>query len=238
MKIKQVIASLLLYITAAVTVAAQAPSRYELVVKDFTELLVLNSINVDYKCNPDSAGIAVFDATPQEASMIMFSNNGKNRLTIQLSDDARDRTELPVVTVYSNFLLQVENSADSLVRVVSVAPGAKFKAILMGNGRLSVHEVTANQVDASIKRGNGQMVVTGRCQSANLSNTGTGSIQADELAATNVKCSVMGSGSIGCCAKENLSVQGMGLGNGTVFYKGTPTIKDRSVHISLVNIQE
>ncbi len=55
--------------------AAQAPTRYELDVKDFSELKVTDGINVDYVCNPDSAGKAVFFATPDIASQILFVPN-------------------------------------------------------------------------------------------------------------------------------------------------------------------
>lgn len=236
MKYNTLLSVLALVIASTFTSRAATESKYEINVNDFTELRVVDGLNVDYVCNPDSAGFAVFHATPEVSSMMMFSNNGKNRLTVQLSDDATGKTGLPTVTVYSNFLLQVENTGDSLVRVLSVAPGAKFKATLIGNGRLSVRDITANQVDAAIKTGNGQLVISGRCQNANINNTGTGSIQADGLVATNAKCSVMGTGSIGCHAKENLTIQGMGTGK--VYYEGSPEIKNRGMGIKFSHISE
>ncbi len=58
--------------TAAIAAYAAEPTRYELDVKDFTELKVTDGINVDYRCNPDSAGKAVFNTSPELASAIYF----------------------------------------------------------------------------------------------------------------------------------------------------------------------
>ena len=228
------ISRLLLFATGAalaLSVSAADNTRYELDVKDFSELKVTDAINVDYRCNPDSAGKAVFYATPEIASQILFVP-GTNKLEIQLApDESGVRRNLPVVTVYSSYLTFAENSGDSTVRVLSVAPGPKFRARVIGNGRMVVRNVKATQVDASIDTGKGSVVVYGEATSAKLTCTGTGSIQADELKASTVKCSVWGTGTIGCWPQENLSV--MGAGSGTVYYRGKPSIKNRSLGVKL-----
>lgn len=230
MKYLSFIPTVTLLLMATSSANGAEKSHYELKVNDFTELKVVDAVNVDYACHPDSAGLAVFDATPETASTILFSNNGKNRLTIQVATDGLLTNSLPTIKVYSNYLVKVENSGDSLVRVLTVAPGPKFTATLIGNGRLSVRDIKANQVEASIKTGNGQMAVGGKCRDVNLHNTGTGSIQADGLVANNVKCSVVGTGTIGCHVKDVLSIQGMGTGK--VYYAGEPSkIKNRSMGI-------
>lgn len=215
----------------ALTTFAADNNRFELDVKDFSELKVTDGINVDYRCNPDSAGKAVFYAAPEVASQILFVP-GTNKLEIQLApDETGMRRSLPVVTVYSSYLTFAENSGDSTVRVLSVAPGPKFRARVIGNGRVVVRNVKATQVDASIDTGKGSVVVYGEATSAKFTCTGTGSIQADELKASTVKCSVWGTGSIGCWAEETLSV--MGAGSGTVYYRGKPSIKNRSLGVKL-----
>ena len=219
----------LFFAAATISSFATEPTRYELDVKDFTELKVTDGINVDYKCNPDSAGKAVFNTSPELASAIYFVP-GKSKLEIQLATKENGKYEgLPTVTVYSNFLSKVENSGDSLVRVVSLAPGPKLKARVIGNGHMLVRNVKANQVDASIDTGNGTITIYGSTDHAQLSTTGKGNIQADALTANTVKCSLWGTGSIGCNPKDELSV--MGAGSGTVYYKGKPTIKNRSVGV-------
>lgn len=198
-------------------------NRYELDVEDFSQLKVIEGLNVDYKCNPDSAGKAVFYTTPDLASVLMFSNK-KGRLDMQISTDGIDYTNLPTITVYSAFLTQVENSGDSTVRVLSVAPGPQFKANVIGNGRLVVRDVDATKVEGSLKTGNGQLVIYGKCTNAQFSLVGTGAIQADELKAQEVKCRIVGTGSIGCSAARELIILGGSMGPGKIYYDGEPKV--------------
>lgn len=214
------------------TEAATPPTQhFALNVKDFTELVVVDGINVDYiGCSTDSAGYAVFDTTADLASQIMFEPS-KGKLKVQLANHDSQLTGLPTVKVYSRYLSSVENDGDSLVRIITPAPGPKFQATLVGNGRLSVRGIDVNEASVSLVTGNGQLVVTGRCESANLKLTGTGSITADELTAKIVKCRVAGTGTIGCDASEELNVSG--IGSGTVLYRGRPAIKKRGLGIKV-----
>lgn len=228
----------MLVAAASVAFAAIAvdPNRYELDVKDFSELKVTDGINVDYRCNPDSAGKAVFTAAADVASHILFVPN-KNKLEIQLSDDINPQyVKLPSITVYSNYLTVAENSGDSTLRVLTVAPGPKFKARVIGNGRMVVRDIKASQVDASLDTGKGTVVIYGTATTANLSCTGTGSIQADDLTAETVKCKVFGTGTIGCSPTKTLTV--MGAGSGNVYYRGNPDVKNRSIGVKLNNLDQ
>lgn len=230
------IALISLAVASALAVLAAGPTRYELDVKDFIELKVTDGVNVDYKCNADSAGKAVFYADPAVAADILFVP-GKEKLEIQLTPQQQPGTrKIPTVTVYSSFLTFVENSGDSTVRVLSVAPGPKFRGRVIGNGRLVVRNVKAKQVEASLDTGKGQVVIYGESDHAKLTLTGTGSIQADELKAATVKCSVWGTGSIGCAPTTELSV--MGAGSGTVYYRGNPDkIRNRSLGVKTSQLQ-
>lgn len=210
-----------LLLAGLVTKADEQP-KYEVDVADFTELKVINGVNVDYSSSTDSVGKAVFYATKEQASAILFSNkNGK--LVVELSADAIDQKNLPKVHVYSRFLTKVENSGDSLVRVVDLSPTAVFHAKTIGNGRLVVRNADVTTIDGSITTGKGSLVITGKCDEANLSLVGTGSITADELKAVKVKARTTGTGTIGCWATTELSVGG--AGSGKIYYRGTPTIK-------------
>lgn len=208
--------------------AQDAIQTYSLNVRDFTELKVTDGINVDYYCNPDSAGIVTFDADPALSSAIIFEpKNGK--LTIMLANREETLTGLPTVRVYSRYLSAVENDGDSLVRVMNVTPGPKFKARLVGNGRISVRDVDTNELSANLATGNGSIVVTGRADIAKLYLTGTGSITADGLEARDVRCRISGTGTIGCAPSELLSIKG--VGSGTVYYTGQPEVKNKSLGI-------
>lgn len=203
-------------------------TKYELKVGEFNELKVVDGINVDYKCNNDSAGLAVFTSLPEKASAFIF-NNKKGKLSMQISTESVGMKDMPTVTVYSKYLTKVENSGDSTVRVLSVAKGPKFAATLMGNGRLAIRDIEMVEVNGKIATGNGTLVLDGSCEKANYTFMGTGVIQADGMKAEQVSVKASGTGSIGVWAVSKLSI--MGAGSTKVYYKGNPEIKNRSVGI-------
>lgn len=212
------------FVIASVVMASGGGlNRYELDVEDFSQLKVIEGLNVDYKCVPDSAGKAVFTTSADMAAVMMFSNK-KGRLDIQISTDGINYHNLPTITVYSNFLTMVENSGDSTVRVLSIAPGPSLKANLIGNGRLVIHDVNSSRIDAALKTGHGQLVINGTCTTAQFSVVGTGTIQADGLAARDVKCRIVGTGSIGCDASNELIILSGSVGPGKIYYAGSPAI--------------
>ncbi len=218
---------LLLTLIAAIGVNAQTQS-YVLKVGDFINLQIDNGVNVDYRCNADSAGIATFDATPDKASVLIFNyNEKKKRLEVELSESGLTMSGIPRVTVYSSALVYAENSSDSLLRVFSpkVVPlkkdkEPKFNAKVIGNGRLAIHNLDVPELSCNVVTGRGTITVSGRCEAASYSLTGTGTIQADNMKAKDVSTRIVGTGTIGCYASDELSVHG--IGSGTVYYTGSP----------------
>ncbi|MDE5704742.1 DUF2807 domain-containing protein [Muribaculum sp.] len=209
--------------------------KYEIAVNDFTALKVVEGVTVEYRASADSAGFARFTTTPEMASLLMFSNN-KQTLEIQLSTDGVNHIGLPLVTVYSRFLTKVENSGDSLVRVATIEPTPSFRARLIGNGQISIRNIDTNYLDASLETGNGVMAISGSAAKAKYSLIGTGSIQAEEVTAVDVKCSMLGTGYIQCAPTAELTVSG--ASSGKVYYKGTPKIKNRSIGVKVLAIEE
>lgn len=226
--------TLLLMAFAAVlsfNAAADELSHYNLKLDDFHELKVVDGINVDYHCDPARAGLVEFDALPAVASAVIFEP-GNGKLSIKLAASDTPYAGLPTVHVYSSFLSNVSNEGDSTVRVLSVAPGAKFSCRVMGNGLLSVRNVEASSVNATILSGRGMISIFGKCETATLKITGAGQIQADELQATDVNCTATGTGTIHCYATRLLNVGGL---SGKVFYRGAPTVKKRFFSAVKVN---
>ena len=217
-------------------ISATGLRHYELRVSDFTELKVIEGLNVDYHTSADSAGLVVFDTTPELASVIMLSS-GSGKLSLQLSTDGIEYHSLPTITVYSSRLDKVENSGDSLVRVYSPVCGDKFSAKVVGNGTLAVHDVNTTQVNASLLTGHGQLTIFGTCVKASLKLTGTGTVQADGLRATEASCKIFGTGTIGCHATDKVSL--FGAGTGTLYYTGNPaTVTSRGLGLHLVDMNE
>ena len=206
---------------------------YALDVHEFHELEVVDAINVDYQCNPEKAGKVEFETTPELAPVILFEPN-KGKLAIKLTPSDVPYRNLPTVRVYSSYLSKVENSGDSTVRVLASAGMPEFNAKVIGNGRLVVRNVRATEIKASILTGKGTLVIYGECNKAQLKCVGGSSfLQADELEAKDVKCSITGNGTINCYALDKLNVSG--LGSGTVQYRGNPEVKKSS--LSRVKIQ-
>ena len=73
-----------------------------------------------------------------------------------------------------------------------------------------------------ILSGKGKLIADGSCDNLDIKLVGTGEIQADKVDATNVKCRIIGTGSVGCnVLGGELKVSGSGTGK--VYYKGNPS---------------
>lgn len=208
----------LLLALAVVPMSAQT-AAYKLNVQNFCELTIVDGIGVDYYCRPDSAGWAVFYCEPDLAGQIMFSNNAES-LTVRTAADEKPIAGLPRVKVYSTMLRKVENSGDSLVRVIKPAAVERFSAKQIGNGTLEVYGLEAGQAEASLTAGNGSVRLEGKADKAKLSNVSTGAVDASALLVDNVNCFVFGTGNIDCSPAVHLRVYG--AGSGKVLYHCTP----------------
>ena len=222
----------LFFIATALFLALSAtakPERYALKVENFSELEVIDGINVEYVCNPDSAGWAVYECEPNYASYITFTNNN-NKLSVQTTAEDKPYTGLPTVRVYSQALQKVTNSGDSTLTVYSCVPVNKFSARQIGNGNLEVKHIQAKKIDVSITTGNGNIRINGTANSGKLSNVGTGHIYADDLVIDKATCWVLGSGCIYCSPVENLKI--FGAGSGKVIYTTAPDkVQNRSLGV-------
>lgn len=203
--------------------AADPVANYRISVADFDDLKVVDGICVDYYCDPAKAGLVEFEATKEVASAVIFDQS-KGKLKVSLASRETPYVGLPRISVYSSHLSSVSNEGDSLVRVMSHPKGARFSCRVIGNGHLSVRDLDANSVKASIVSGRGVISMTGRCLDATFKIAGAGSIQADDLEAEKVNCSMAGTGTINCFATNELSIGGLG---GKVNYRGTPEVKKR-----------
>lgn len=188
---------------------AETPGIYRLKIGDFTELKVLDGLNIDYYSSTDSAGYAVFTCEPSVASSFIFDRNN-TKLTVRLSAENPPSGPLPKVRIYSRYLIKAENKSDSTLRVLSVAQGPKFEGGVEGNGTLVVRDVLANEVKLSMRLGHGMIVASGECDKLNVKFVGTGVVQADDLKAANVSVNGSGTGSVGIWAVDKLSLFGMG----------------------------
>lgn len=202
---------------------------YRLNVMDFNQLKVINSVTVVYETRTDSAGWAVFRATPEQASALMFSYD-KNRLSVMLADDRLIPEEMPEIHLYSSGLEKVENFGDSTVTVLNPAPVANLKINVVGNGTIVAEGIHVTNLTAAVTTGSGNLSLEGKAQKATYRNVGTGAVKAVGLEAAQVRCGLFGTGPIYCWPVDVLRVYG--AGSGKVIYKGSPgKIYNRSLGV-------
>jgi hypothetical protein len=218
---KRILISFTCVIALAVMASAQV-TRHEIKVGNFTRLVLIDDINVNYRCNPDSAGIAVIDCTQEIADHLIFSLNNKGRLSIQVEDAFERMGHLPAITVYSSTLDEAENAGDSTLRISGLPSLKAFKIRNIDNGKVIARGLRASKLELQILSGKGKIIADGSCDDLAIRLIGTGEIQADKVTATNVTCRIMGTGSIGCDVNGGyLKVSGSGTGK--VYYKGKPS---------------
>lgn len=212
---------LMILLVTAYAIKAQEKQNFTVKVGDFTQLAVIDDINVEYRCNPDSSGYAKFTTEPAMANQLIFGTNKKGKLTIEVGTDSVYVTTLPKIVVYSAYLQSAENQGDSTLYVYNVAPAPHVKFKLTDNGAIVIDNVVATTVDLEIMTGKGRISASGKCSELNIKNTGTGLINAEELSAENVNCRMFGTGKVYCHVNGGvLSVKGSGTGK--LYYRGQP----------------
>ena len=204
-----------------VTANAQV-TRHEVKVGDFTRLTLIDDINVNYRCNADSAGLAVFHCSKDIANHMMFNLSKNGRLNIQVDDMYEKLPQLPTITVYSSSLDEAENGGDSTLRVNGLPAMKAFKVRNTDNGKVIVRRIKVSQLELQILSGKGKIIADGSCDNLSLRLIGTGEIQADQVVATEVSCRIMGTGSMGCYVNGG-ELKVSGSGTGKVYYKGSPS---------------
>ena len=218
---KRILISALVTLLASMPMTAQV-TRHEIKVGDFSRLVVIDDINVNYRCHPDSAGIAIINGTQEAIKHLIFSLNDKGRLSIQVENEFEHREHVPNITIYSSSLVEAENAGDSTLRIAGLPPMKEFKVRNIDNGKVIAKGLRASKLELQILSGKGKIIADGSCDDLMLRLVGTGEIQADQVKATNVSCRIMGTGTLGCYVIDgDLKVSGSGTGK--VYYKGNPS---------------
>ena len=133
------------------TLAIHAQSVHHVIkLGDFTRLVVTDDLNVIYRCNPDSAGLAVFDCTQDKADRLIFGVNKNGRLNIQVYNDFQHSYNMPTITVYSSTLFEAENAGDSTLRISGLPALDAFKVRNIDNGKVIVNGIRASKLELQI----------------------------------------------------------------------------------------
>lgn len=226
----------ILAILLGFTLSLQAQTKkYTLKIGDFKELTVAHNVNIRYVQNADSAGYAVYTCSPKDASALTFTNSG-NKMKIEVISDEPVTGRLPLVTVYSTALEKATNLGDSTIYVITRQPSSSLSIKVIGNGNIQAPDVRTSKFSAAVEAGSGHIFANGKAKEAKYTLASTGSIEAGQVQAENVKCWTFGTGSIDCHAIETLTVYG--ASSGAIYYVGNPKIKKRAVGAKLVKVDE
>lgn len=195
-------------------------------VEDFDKVEISNAINVIYHQTTDSAGYIRLYCEDNLLSNIKTESE-KGKLKVALSGLKNKDFGIIILHIYSSFLSEVENGSAGTFETAGNLRGAEIKFSVIGNGQIKAEDLDYNVVRAKIRVGSGDILLEGKCNYAELSVIGSGEIRAHDLEAKNVKCTITGTGNIGCYAVNKLNT--LSTGSGNVFYNGKPEIKKRSI---------
>lgn len=213
----------ILWLAATLWVAASAlaSTGYVYDVGPFDKVSQLGNINVVYRNVPDSIGLACYYSDTDFSGAIEI-NNTKGKLNIR-EVKSHDLGDVPTIYVYAPYLTAITNEGDAVIEAELSVTTPTLSVNMIGNGKIVCEGITSPEVSAALTTGHGTIVLRGECEEASFKLTGTGLIQADGLRAEEVKCTAVGTGSIGCWAVNRLDVRGMG--STKIYYVGNPEIK-------------
>ncbi len=219
---KKILSTLLLMLACvAANAQTQQVEKFNVKVGDFSHLYLMDNIDVVYIQDAAKAGTVTFTATKRMANCIIFTNNGKGKLKIEVQEDLIGNAKTPVLTIYSSNLTDVENAADSTLTVKSLEVGERFGVNSTANGNVVLKKVDVGELSLSSFTGKGYIKASGKCKKLYARVLGKGIIYAEDLVADEIACRSTGNGLIQVNINGGeLNVKGSG--NGKVLYRGNP----------------
>lgn len=202
--------------------------EYKVEIGTFTKLHIPDHLNVEYVCDPAQNGVATFVCEDKLADALMFVNNGKGKLTIEISPDyLGENIKLPTIRVYSEFLTEIESSSEGKVKVSKLSRCPELKVTLYGNGTLELEDLDVTKLTASLMTGHGLIRLEGKADDTLYKVAGMGNIDGSRLSSDKVTCHVFGGGEIHTLPVKELKLKG--LGSTTVYYSGSPKVKKQGI---------
>lgn len=193
-----------------VTSATAQVIDHNVKVGDFEVLIVQDHINVNYIPDAIKAGHVTFKSTKEAANCLIFVNDGKGKLKIEVAEDIIDKNQVPDLTVYSSNLYRCENDGDSTVTVVVPKGVKEFTAISTANGDTKLEKVDVKKLTVKIETGWGDIYASGKCDQLLVRGLGTGDLNLQELKARTANVRYTGRGVIRCDVTEELKMKGTG----------------------------
>lgn len=189
----------------------------------FNCIRLYTDINVMCKASNDSIGWISYDGIDRGNDAIVAVLN-KDVMTIYQKESAK---ELPdTVYVFYPELRSVENSYEATLAIDSLITEKKFKAVLQGNGKITISYLQAKEAELAVITGNGVIIVDrGNCHKVKAGIVGTGQINMSGLISEETMLRCLGTGAINCPQINIIKVKG--LGTTRIYYTSNPKIKRR-----------
>ncbi len=209
---------------------------YMLNLNNFTELKVVNGVNIEYHSSVDTVGKGYFTCEKDLSSRFVFSQD-ENKLKVEVDMVDTVIRNLPTIHLYSTKLEKVENTSDSLIIVHEIGDVDQFKVKVVGNGAITVNNLVCDKADVTINTGKGNVEIkSGEVTSIKYKNVGKGIIRAAGLKAKSANVILLGTGDIECFVEQTILIYGSG--SGKVKYKGYPEkITNRSIGVKTVEME-
>lgn len=186
----------------------------------FNRIKLHTDINIMCKASADSIGWITYEGIEDGNDVVAVVNN--KVITIYKKEAAE---ELPdTVYVFYPELRSVENAYEATLAIDSLHTENKFKAVLQGNGKITIGYLQAKEAELSVLTGNGVITVDGgNCHKVKARIVGTGQINMSGLISDETMLRCFGTGSIDCPQTQNIKIRG--LGTTKIYYTGNPKIK-------------
>ncbi len=153
-----------------------------------------------------------------------FTNGSKLVIRINPQFSVTDYAKLSV-EVPADYLSQINLSGSGEIYNTKIFNWKNLKLTLTGSGRLDI-KTGINHLTATLV-GSGDILLTGKAETAKYVLTGSGLISANKLEAQEVKATLTGSGEIRLRVVKRLNAKVMGTGD--IFYYGEPDILKTNV---------
>lgn len=230
---KTAIALILSAITAASainTTAQETVKKDKYVYRDttiheFDKISITSPINVVYKQSNDSTRLMRIYAPEQAAGKIKAEvKDGK--LTISCSRSIKKDFNVIIIYVYSKTLTSVESSGGGVFTSTEPVNGAFISLKVTGQSQIRCKKLYYDEIKGRRGIGQGDLIIGGKTEKADLSILGRGEINAENLISKEVSCRIFGTGDIGCHVNETIEVRS--IGRGCAYCKGDLPISGKN----------
>ena len=203
-------------------------------IADFSEVSILNGINVVYTQSESQAGKVRVYAPEGNDVVSITSKNGL--LSIRYGRGYKRDFGVIMVYVYSKELNKVNCSMGANFTAEGMVSGSKLKLKVLGQSQIRCKNIIYDEVSAKRGLGSGDILLSGKAKDATYTIIGAGEINADNMIADDVTCKILGRGDVGCHVDKNITVRS--LGKGAAYCKGELKISGENNKIRVMPAKE